>query len=158
MAAVRSEIVLHPPPHVFFNTNPLRQGREQGGAALQEKDLLDVAAARLHGTAPSRRSLLALMWSVIANMLRRVTGATAASGHKAPTLPTGEYLDNISKTHPYEEQGGRMHAREKPMCRGRGEAARDGVGLVEPSRTATIDRTITLPSPGFESPVRFVGK
>jgi hypothetical protein len=108
VAAVRSEIVLHPPPHVFFNTNPLRQGREQGGAALQEKDLLDVAAARLHGTAPSRRSLLALMWSVIANMLRRVTGATAASGHKAPTRPDGESSDNGSKTRLDEEQGGKL--------------------------------------------------
>jgi len=49
-------------------------------------------------------------------------------------------------------------AREGPLCRGRGEATWDCVGIVEPSRTATVDRTIILPSPGFEAPARFVGK
>jgi len=41
-ATVGSEIVLQPPPPIFFNTNPTRPGREQGGVALQDKDLCDV--------------------------------------------------------------------------------------------------------------------
>ena len=96
----------------FFHHQTLyiRLGREKGGAALQEKDLLDVAAARLHGTAPSRRSLLALVWSGIATTLRRGTGATVASGygHKAPTRRDGESSDIGSKTRPDEEQGGML--------------------------------------------------
>jgi hypothetical protein len=85
---------------VFFNTNPIRPGREQGGAALQEKDLLDVAAARLHGTAPSRRSILALMWPGIAIALRRGARATTASVPKATTRYDGESSDNGPKTRP----------------------------------------------------------
>jgi hypothetical protein len=54
-------------------------GREQGGVAVQEKDLFDVAAARLQGHAPSRRSSLELLWPGIATSLRRGTGAMVAS-------------------------------------------------------------------------------
>ena len=39
------------------NTDSTRPGKKQGGAALQGKDLHGVAAARLQGTVPPRRSL-----------------------------------------------------------------------------------------------------
>ena len=64
--------------------------------------------------------------------------------------------------------GRRCPARSSQRCRGRGEAAGDCVFTVEIFRTAAIDRTdvralaapgrIVLPSPGFEAPVRIVGK
>ncbi len=98
-AAVRSEIILHPPPHVFFNTNPIRLGREQGDlAALQEMELVDAAAARLQGTTQSRRSLLELMWPGIATALRRGTGATAASGQEAPARYDVDSSESGSKS------------------------------------------------------------
>ena len=92
-AAVRSEIVLQPPPPVFFNINPIRLGREQGGAALQEKELFDVVAARLQWSAPSLRSLLELMWPGIAIALQLGTRATAASRPEAPDRSGGDFLD-----------------------------------------------------------------
>ena len=49
-------------------------------------------------------------------------------------------------------------AREGPLYRGRGEAAGDYGGTVEHVRTATVDRTIILPSPGLEAPARFFEK
>ncbi len=48
--------------------------------------------------------------------------------------------------------------REGPLSRDRGEAAGDCVGTREPFCTAAVDRTIALPSPGFEAPARFVEK
>jgi hypothetical protein len=90
---------------VFFNINPIHLDGEQGGAALQEKDVFDVAAVRLQGTAPSWRSLLELMCPGIATALRHGTGATAASGLVAPDRSDGESPDNGSKRLG-KEQGG----------------------------------------------------
>ena len=67
-----------------------------------------MAAARLQGTTPSRKSLLALVWPGIATALRRGTGATVASGPKAPTRLDGESSDSGYKTRQGEEMGGRL--------------------------------------------------
>ncbi len=114
-AAVRSEIVLQPPPPVFLNTNSNRLDKEQGGAALYGEDYCGVAVARLWGTALPHRSLPAFIRQQIVAKFAGYGSYDRIGATYTDPVQRGGIEQGSSGKHSGTERRRRCHARESPL-------------------------------------------